>query len=146
MALDTTKLKRDLGISLFIYSLPVLAIYLYFKLNNGIVAESHLILPSYLEFLQPIFTNIRSWGFIVFAIVLGIVEFAAGLYDEHWTGRERKVDVICFLAPKLLLPPVTAFFSLTALPYLLPSLGNSLSWVPFWGGFFLIAIADDLTQ
>ena len=146
MALDKTKLTRDLSISLFIYSLPVLAIYLYFKLNNGVVAESQLTLPSYLEFLQPVFTNIRSWGLIAFSIVLGIVEFTAGLYDEHWTGRERKVDIICFLAPKLLLPPVTAYFSLTVLPYLIPGLANSLSWVPFWGGFFLIAIADDLTQ
>lgn len=146
MALDKSKLTRDLIISLFIYSLPVVAIYLYFKLNNGIVAESQLTLPSYLEFLQPAFKNIRSWGLIAFTIVLGIVEFTAGLYDEHWTGRERKVDIICFLAPKLLLPPVTAYFSLTVLPYLIPGLANTLSWVPFWGGFFLIAIADDLTQ
>ena len=102
MALDKAKLTRDLSISLFIYSLPVLAIYLYFKLNNGIVSESHLTLPPYLEFIQPVFANIRSWGLIVIAIVVGIIEFAAGLYDDEWTGRERKVDIICFLAPKLI--------------------------------------------
>ena len=95
---------------------------------------------------RPVFANIRTWGLTVFMIVLGIIEFAAGLYDDEWTGEERKIDIVCFLAPKLLLPPVIAFFSLTALPYLLPNLANSLSWVPFWGGFFLIAIADDLTQ
>jgi sterol desaturase/sphingolipid hydroxylase (fatty acid hydroxylase superfamily) len=146
MALDTTKLKKDLGISLFIYTLPVLAIYLYFKLNNGIIAESHITLPSFLEFAKPAFENIRTWGLIVFMLVLGAIEFAAGLYDEKWIGTERKIDIICFLAPILLLPPVITFFSLTALPFLIPNLENTLSWVPFWGGFFLIAIADDLTQ
>ncbi|MES2238803.1 MAG: sterol desaturase family protein [Bacteroidota bacterium] len=139
-------LTRDLSISLFIYSLPVLAIYLYFKFNNGSIAESQLTLPSFLEFVKPAFQNIKTWGLIAFTLVLGVIEFTAGLYDEQWTGHERKVDVICFLAPKLLLPPVIAFFSLTALPYLIPNLENTFSWVPFWGGFFLIAIADDLTQ
>src|SRR6187431_1232526 len=132
MALDKTKLKRDLGISLFIYTLPVLAIYLYFKLNNGNISGSHLVLPPFLEFTKPAFENIRTWGLTVFMLVLGLVEFTAGLYDEKWTGHERKVDVISFLFPKLLLPPVIAFFSLTALPYLIPSLENTLSWVPFW--------------
>ncbi|WP_281226667.1 sterol desaturase family protein [Flavobacterium aquiphilum] len=149
MALDQNlkrKLTKDLSISLLIYSLPVLAIYLYFKISNGDVTESHLVLPSFLEFVKPAFQNIRTWGLIVFMLVLGAIEFAAGLYDDQWTGTERKIDIICFLAPKLLLPPVIAFFSLTALPYLIPSLENTLSWVPFWGGFFLIAIADDLTQ
>jgi sterol desaturase/sphingolipid hydroxylase (fatty acid hydroxylase superfamily) len=140
------KLTRDLAISFFIYSLPVAAIYLYFKLTGGAVSESHITLPSFLEFAKPAFENIRTWGLTVFMIVLGIIEFAAGLYDDEWTGEERKIDIVCFLAPKLLLPPVIAFFSLTALPYLLPDAANALSWVPFWGGFFLIAIADDLTQ
>mgnify|MGYP006148195161 CR=1 FL=1 len=134
---SNSKLTRDLGISLLIYSLPVLAIYLYFKLSNGIVSESHITLPSFLEFVKPAFQNIRSWGLIAFMLVLGIIEFAAGLYDDQWTGEERKIDIVCFLAPKLLLPPVIAFFSLTVLPYVIPNLENSLSWVPFWGGFSL---------
>jgi sterol desaturase/sphingolipid hydroxylase (fatty acid hydroxylase superfamily) len=146
MALDKTKLRRDLGISLFIYTLPILAIYLYFKLNNGHISESHLILPSFLEFTKPAFEHLRTWGLIVFTLVLGVVEFTAGLYDDQWTGHERKVDVISFLLPKLILPPVIAFFSVIVLPNLIPSLENTFSWVPFWGGVFLIAIADDLTQ
>jgi sterol desaturase/sphingolipid hydroxylase (fatty acid hydroxylase superfamily) len=44
------------------------------------------------------------------------------------------------------LPPVTAFFSLKLLPYVIPGLSNVFSWVPFWAGFFIIAVADDLTQ
>jgi len=149
MALDQNlkrKLTRDIIISFFIYTLPVLAIYLYFQLNNGHVSESHLSLPPILEFAKPAFENLRTWGLTAFILVLGVVEFAAGFYDDEWTGHERKVDIICFLAPKLLIPPVVAFFSLTALPYLIPNLANTLSWVPFWGGIFLIAVADDLTQ
>src|SRR4051812_15518677 len=109
----TRKLTRDLSISLLIYSLPVVAIYLYFKLNNGIVTESQLILPSFLEFAKPAFANLQTWGLPVFMIILGIIEFAAGLYDDEWTGEERKLDIISFLAPKLLFPPILAFFSLT---------------------------------
>ncbi|QOG04464.1 sterol desaturase family protein [Flavobacterium sp. MDT1-60] len=145
-AIPNSKLTRDLSISLLLYALPVLAIYLYFKLSNGVVSESHITLPSFLEFTKPAFENIRSWGLIVFMLVLGIIEFTAGLYDDEWTGEERKIDIISFLAPKLILPPIIAFFSLTILPNLIPNLENSLSWVPFWGGFFLIAVADDLTQ
>jgi sterol desaturase/sphingolipid hydroxylase (fatty acid hydroxylase superfamily) len=140
------KLTKDLSISLLIYTLPVLAIYLYFTLNNGIVGESHVTLPSFLEFAKPAFQNLSTWGLIVITLVLGALEFAGGLYDDEWTGEERKIDIVCFLAPKLLLTPVLAFFTLTALPFLLPNLQNTFSWVPFWGGFFLIAIADDLTQ
>ncbi|HEY6141943.1 MAG TPA: sterol desaturase family protein [Flavobacterium sp.] len=146
MALDTTKLKRDIIISLFIYSLPVLAIYLYFKLNNGIVAESHLTVPAFLEFLKPAFENFRTWGVVVFTLLLGVIEFTAGLYENKWTANERKIDIICFLVPKLFLPPVILFFSLNVLPFLIPNLENVFEWVPFWGAIFLIAIADDLTQ
>jgi hypothetical protein len=49
-----SKLTRDLSISVLLYTLPVLAIYLYFKLSNGVVAESHLTLPSFLEFSKPV--------------------------------------------------------------------------------------------
>lgn len=69
------KLTRDLTISFFIYSLPVVAIYLYFKLTGGAVSDSHITLPSFLEFAKPAFENIRTWGLTVFMVVLGIIEF-----------------------------------------------------------------------
>lgn len=106
-----SRLIRDLSISFVIYSLPVVAIFLYFKLTNGVITQSHLTLPSFLEFTKPAFENIRTWGLTVFMLVLGIIEFTAGLYDDEWTGEERKIDIICFLAPKLLLPPVIAFLA-----------------------------------
>ncbi|MEP6803194.1 MAG: sterol desaturase, partial [Flavobacterium sp.] len=86
-----SKLTRDLSISLLIYSLPVVAIFLYFKLTNGLITESHITLPAFLEFAQPAFQHIRTWGLIVFMLVLGAIEFAAGLYDDEWTGEERKI-------------------------------------------------------
>jgi len=140
------KIARDIGLSLLIYALPVLAIYLYVILNNGAPLATRSSLPSGLEFIRPAFEYFRTWGLTVFLLVLGAIEFAFGLYDNKWTANERKVDIICFLAPRFLLMPVLAFFSLKFLPFVLPGLENIFSWVPFWGGFFLIAIADDLTQ
>ena len=121
---QNSKLTRDLSISLLLYSVPVVAIYFYFKLSNGVIADSQLTLPPFLEFAKPVFANIRTWGLTVFMIVLGIIEFGAGLYDDQWTGEERKIDIISFLAPKLILPPIIAIFSLKLLPVLIPNLEN----------------------
>ncbi len=156
MALDNTLLKKiskDLGISLIIYLLPILALalvaYFHFTgetpwLNAPKTQSANA--PHFLKFIEPSFQNLSKWGFYVITILLGIVEFAFGLYDNKWTKSKRKIDIVCLVAPKLLLPPVTGWFTLTVLPYLLPHSANIFTWVPFWGGFFLIAIADDLTQ
>lgn len=143
---------RDMLISLFIYTLPVLAVYLYFKLKGEAPWQHNthtpqtVDLPGFFHFIEPVFKNLQTWGFLVIAFVLGIAEFALGLYDNKWTKSERAIDIVCFVAPKVLLVPITAFFSLQALPWLLPALKNEFSWVPFWGAVFIIAIADDLTQ
>jgi sterol desaturase/sphingolipid hydroxylase (fatty acid hydroxylase superfamily) len=155
MAIDkalSKKITRDISVSLLLYALPVAVLFLYFgiKGEKPWISNTHtpvpVTLPAALQFIAPVFKNIQSWGFIVIAIVLGAAEFALGLYDNKWTKTERKIDIVCFLAPKFLLPPVTAFFGLKLLPYLLPGLANQFSWVPFWAGFFIIAVADDLTQ
>lgn len=146
------KIGKDISISLFIYTLPIIALALWFghtgetpwKHNLHQPAAFHA--PHFFDFIAPVFRNLQSWGFFAIAVVLGIAEFGFGLYDNKWTASERKIDIVCFLAPKLMLPPVIALFSLKALPLLLPSASNVFSWVPFWGGVFLIAIADDLTQ
>jgi sterol desaturase/sphingolipid hydroxylase (fatty acid hydroxylase superfamily) len=155
MALTNTtpqRITRDIVISLFIYALPVLALILWFHhtgetpwINN---AHTSVVIktPRIFNFVQPVFTHLRSWGFFAIAIVLGIAEFGLGLYDNKWTKHERIVDLVCFVAPKVLLAPITAFFALKLLPFALPHLNNVFSWVPFWGGVFLIAVADDLTQ
>ena len=155
MATDKILLKKigkDISVSLFIYALPVVALYLYFAFKgetpwiNNTHAPASVNVPGIFKFLEPSLRHLRSWGFFAIALVLGAIEFALGLYDNKWTKSERKVDIICFLAPKFLMPPVTAFFALKLLPLLLPGLANQFSWVPFWAGFFIIAVADDLTQ
>lgn len=144
------KTVKDALISIFIYALPVVAVYFYFMYKGQMPWHSSVHTqadaPAIFHFVQPAFKSLRSWGFIAIAIVLGIFEFALGLYENKWTKTERAIDIVCFVAPKVLLVPVTGFFSLKLLPILLPGFANYFSWVPFWGGFFIIAVADDLTQ
>ncbi|WP_046242791.1 sterol desaturase family protein [Hymenobacter terrenus] len=150
--LSLRRLGRDGLISLGLYALPLLALLIWVKTTGERPWEQpardyiHQSAPSFLAFLKPAFENLKQWGFLAIAVGLGIIEFAAGLYDNKWTATERKIDIVCFVAPKLLLPPVVGYFSLQLLPALLPNLANAFGWVPFWIGFFLIAVADDLTQ
>ncbi len=143
---------RDMIISLFIYTIPIIAVYLYFiaKGETPWIHNTHepaaVRLPGFFHFISPIFTHLQTWGFLVVALVLGAIEFGLGLYDNKWTKTERTIDIVSFVAPKVLLVPVTSFFSLQLLPFVLPGLKNEFSWVPFWGAAFIIAVADDLTQ
>ncbi|GAL83588.1 sterol desaturase [Sporocytophaga myxococcoides] len=99
------------------------------------------------EIFTSVFENLSSWGLPLFLFLLGIAEFIAGRYDKHdWDENEKATDLICYAAPKILLTPVFAFFSLKALPVLFPGMMGIFSWVPFWFGFAIIAVADDLTQ
>jgi sterol desaturase/sphingolipid hydroxylase (fatty acid hydroxylase superfamily) len=155
MALVNTTSKRvtrDIVISLFIYALPIAVLIYWFHhtgetpwINNAHTAFE-VKTPHALDFLQPVFKNIQSWGFFALILLLGATEFGLGLYDNKWTKKERIIDIVCFVAPKVLLAPVVAFFALHLLPGIIPHLKNEFSWVPFWGAVFLIAIADDLTQ
>jgi sterol desaturase/sphingolipid hydroxylase (fatty acid hydroxylase superfamily) len=155
MAFDqalSKKITKDILISLLIYALPVVAVYVYFVSNgqapwiNNAHAATKFNAPQIFNFIKPVFQHMQTGGFIVIAFVLGIIEFSLGLYDNKWTKTERAIDIVCFVAPKVLLVPVTAFFALKLLPFVLPGLANQFSWVPFWGGVFIIAVADDLTQ
>lgn len=146
------RLSRDGLISVGLYALPLLALVAWVQ-ATGLrpweqPARDYLqqSAPGFLAFLKPAFLHLKEWGFLAIALVLGVIEFAAGLYDDKWSGVERKIDIVCFVVPKLLLPPVTAYFTLKLLPFLLPQAANVFGWVPFWIAFFLIAVADDLTQ
>jgi sterol desaturase/sphingolipid hydroxylase (fatty acid hydroxylase superfamily) len=46
----------------------------------------------------------------------------------------------------LIVRPAIALFSVHFLPEAFPAVKNIFSWVPFWWGFAIIAVADDLTQ
>jgi len=146
------KIYKDILVSLLFYALPIAILFLYFGIKgetpwkNNTHHPVSVNVPAALNIIEPVFKNIQSWGFLVIALVLGVIEFSLGLYDNKWTKSERAIDIVCFLAPKLLLPPVTAFFTLKLLPIILPGVSNVFSWIPFWIGFFIIAVADDLTQ
>lgn len=99
-----------------------------------------------LHYITLIFENLGTWGLPVLIFGLGLIEFSFGLYDKHWTRNEKILDTLCYFLPKVVFRPAVAYFSLQALPYLLPNMRNLFDWVPFWWGFLIIAIADDLTQ
>jgi sterol desaturase/sphingolipid hydroxylase (fatty acid hydroxylase superfamily) len=82
----------------------------------------------------------------LFAVALGSIEFSFGLYEHRWTKNARYLDIACFLLPKMVLKPAIAYFSLKLLPFVLPGWKGASSWVPFFWGFLIIAVADDLTQ
>jgi sterol desaturase/sphingolipid hydroxylase (fatty acid hydroxylase superfamily) len=99
-----------------------------------------------IKFLETISQSLNGLGFPALILLLGILEFSLGLYEKRWTKNERILDIVSFVFPPLLLSPVLAFFGLKLLPHIIPQFHNVFSWVPFIWGFFIIAIADDLTQ
>lgn len=148
------RIVRNALLSLFIYAIPVVGIYLTVVLSGE---KPWLFPPVIHSFGEGDFhsirglailtlNNFRTWGLPIILLLWGLIEFAVGLYDEVWTKNERILDFACFTIPKILLAPVFNFYSLKVLPVLLPNLANSFSWIPFWWGVLFIAIADDLTH
>jgi sterol desaturase/sphingolipid hydroxylase (fatty acid hydroxylase superfamily) len=101
---------------------------------------------SVLGFLGPVLTNLGTWGLPALTLGVGVAEFFLGLYDRRWTRNEQLLDAVCFVGSKLLVRPFVVYFTLRAMPVLFPDGKGLFSWVPFWWGFFIIAVADDLTQ
>ncbi|WP_183556767.1 sterol desaturase family protein [Mucilaginibacter sp. SP1R1] len=99
-----------------------------------------------IELIKKVIDNLNGYGFSVLVLVLGVLEFSFGLYKKHWTKNERWVDIACFTLPKLIVRPVVAYYGLKVLPNILPGFKNAFDWVPFFWGFIIIAVADDLTQ
>jgi sterol desaturase/sphingolipid hydroxylase (fatty acid hydroxylase superfamily) len=133
---------KNATLSIFIYALPValLLATLYFTgqrpWQSPISANQASLLHRW-----------NDYGVSGFIVLLGVVEFIFGLYDrDRWTGNERLTDIACFAFPLVILRPLITYFGLKALPFLLPGLRNVFAWVPFWWGFLIICVADDLTQ
>jgi sterol desaturase/sphingolipid hydroxylase (fatty acid hydroxylase superfamily) len=98
-------------------------------------------------FFENIIKNINIWGFtamIVAIVIVGIIEFALKLYQNKWTKNERKIDIFCFVVPRIALRPLVAFVSFWLLPFLFPKAKNLFDWIPFWWAFTIIALTDDL--
>ncbi len=102
--------------------------------NNMARQYCHLKRP---HFLEAIFKHLSTWGLPVIMVILGVVEFAVGLYENKWTKNERILDIICFIAPKFIIRPLIAYFGLKVLPILLPGGKDAFAWIPFWMGLFL---------
>src|SRR5262245_17046284 len=117
------KITRDALISVFIYALPVVLMFLTFYAIGSRPWEHHgaAVLPFKApHFLEAVFKNLSTWGLPVIMVILGVVEFAAGLYENKWTKNERILDIISFIAPKIFIRPLIAYFGLKVLPILLP--------------------------
>jgi sterol desaturase/sphingolipid hydroxylase (fatty acid hydroxylase superfamily) len=99
-----------------------------------------------IKIIESIFHNLSIWGLPVLMIIVGIFEFSFGLYDKKWNRNELLLDITCFVIPRIILQPIMVYFTLRLLPVILPGLKDIFSWVPFWWAFFIIAVADDLTQ
>lgn len=99
-----------------------------------------------IQYIELIFRNLSEWGLPVLMIIIGLAEFALGLYENKWDKNEVALDIICFVVPRVLIRPAIVYFTLLALPAVLPGLKGAFSWVPFWWAFLIIAVADDLTQ
>jgi len=100
-----------------------------------------------IHFFETVSKDLNSWwGFPALLLLLGIFEFSLGLYENRWTKNERILDILSFVFPPLILGPVLAYFGLKFLPHVIPQYKGIFSWVPFFWGFLIIAIADDLTQ
>lgn len=141
------KITRDGLISVVLYTAPIVLMFASFQIFGYRPWEGSNEFPFKAPaFIEAVFKNLSSWGLPVIVLVLGVIEFAAGLYENKWTKNERILDIVCFVIPKLVVKPFVAYFGLKLLPAVLPGAKDALGWVPFWWAFLIIAVADDLTQ
>jgi sterol desaturase/sphingolipid hydroxylase (fatty acid hydroxylase superfamily) len=144
------KIQRNLVTSVFLYLLPVALMFGWFYVTGTkpwlAGADNNTVAFKAPYFIEEIFKNLKTWGLSALVLIVGVFEFGFGLYENKWTKNERILDIVCFVVPKILLAPVSIYFSLQLLPVVLPGLKDAFAWVPFWWGFLIIAVADDLTQ
>src|SRR5579859_1814213 len=132
------KIVKDGIVSVFIYALPAVLMFLYFYLTGQRPWNA---LPAKLHFglLEPFFRNLTTWGLPALTLGVGIAEFSLGLYDRRWDRNERLLDITCFVVPKIIVRPAVVYFTLKLLPLALPGLKGVYAWVPFGWGFLIIA-------
>jgi sterol desaturase/sphingolipid hydroxylase (fatty acid hydroxylase superfamily) len=140
-----TRMIRNILLSLFIYALPV-ALMLTFLLWRGDAPWSDPANAAH----TGLFWRVSDWlngnGFVELIVLLGLAEFTLGRYGEHWRGNETVLDIVCFAMPRLVFAPFFAWFSVSALPRILPLEHLLFGWVPFFWGVLILCVADDLTQ
>jgi sterol desaturase/sphingolipid hydroxylase (fatty acid hydroxylase superfamily) len=141
------RMIRNAALSLFIYALPVFLMLGTLYLRGSRPWETvHAVTGSALSARHPASDHAHGYGFMLFIIALGVVEFSLGLYGHEWSRNEKALDLACFAIPKLVFAPFFAWFSLKVLPILFPHQHNIFGWVSFFWGVLILCIADDLTQ
>ncbi len=63
-----------------------------------------------IKIIESIFQNLSVWGLPVLIIIVGVIEFAFGLYDKKWTQNELVLDITCFVIPRIILQPMIVLF------------------------------------
>lgn len=143
----TQKITKDVFVSILLYATPVILMLLSFYISGSKPWQTYVHKDiSGGNFISQIFRHLATWGLPVIMIIIGIVEFAYGLYENHWTKNERILDIVCFFVPKVIISPAIAYFGLQLMAFLLPTSKGIFEWVPFGWGFLIIAVGDDLTQ
>ncbi|HTJ12784.1 MAG TPA: sterol desaturase family protein [Dinghuibacter sp.] len=143
------RIFRDALLSGVLYLAPLALMFLTFRLTGQrpwLHPHDYALSFQAPAFVEAVFKNLATWGLPAIMVVLGIFEFAFGLYERKWTRNERFLDIVCFVAPKVVIRPLLTLTTLWLLPLVLPGLKGVFAWVPFWWGFLIIAVADDLTQ
>jgi len=143
------KIASDIAISIFLYTTPVFLMLLSFYMTGARPWENYVPADAKVSgnnFIAQVFNHLASWGLPLLVVIVGIIEFAYGLYENRWSNNERILDIVCFILPKVVVGPFVAYTLLKFLPVVWADGKNIFGWVPFWWGFFIIAVADDLTQ
>lgn len=138
------RLVRNGLLSLFIYALPVLAMLVVFSVTGQKpwLSPPEISTGTWYQTLKSTSGN----GLIVFTLALGLVELMLGMYGKRFDRNEKTLDLVCYVIPKLLIRPLIAWVSLRIWPALFPGLQGNFAFVPFWWGFLILCVADDLTQ
>jgi sterol desaturase/sphingolipid hydroxylase (fatty acid hydroxylase superfamily) len=144
---------RDLSLSTLFYLAPVVAMFAWMKTHS----EKPWLSPSSPN--RPIWSlttalHLPAWlstflldhWLMIFVVLLGFIELALGLYDEQWDANEKKLDAACLVLTRALVTPAAVLLTLKLCNWLIPSYRSFFGWVPFFWGFAILVIADDLTQ
>ena len=98
------KILHDGLLSLFLYALPVLLMLLVFYINKERPWETYhapVQTQDSKNFITLIFQHLSTWGLPLITLIVGVVEFAYGLYETKWNKNERILDIVCFVVPKI---------------------------------------------
>ena len=99
----TQKITKDIFASLLLYALPVLLMFLSFYITGAKPWQNYVPTDAKIggdSFIAQVFNHLASWGLPVIMVIIGIVEFAYGLYENHWSKNERTLDIVCFIVTK----------------------------------------------